>query len=75
MRKKKKISAKKFKLSRESGEEDQAHLLDREPTQLVLCLRFATDLKGESWLRAEPSMTRKPQLQSYTIRVWSSSSG
>jgi hypothetical protein len=38
-------------LSRESGEEDQAHLLDRAPTQLALCLRFATDLKGESWLR------------------------
>jgi hypothetical protein len=29
------------RLSRESGEEDQAHLLDREPTQLALCLRLA----------------------------------
>jgi hypothetical protein len=38
-------------LSCESGEEDQTHLLDRAPTQLALCLRFATDLKGESWLR------------------------
>ncbi len=28
-------------VSRESGEEDQAHLLDREPTQLALCLRLA----------------------------------
>ncbi len=29
-------------VSRESGEEDQAHLLDRAPTQLALCLRLAT---------------------------------
>jgi hypothetical protein len=60
------------KLSRKSGEEDQEHLLKREPTQLVLHLRFATDLKGESWLRAatlDDSNTPTPVLHNTSVVV------
>ncbi len=59
-------------MSRESGEEHQAHLLDRAPTQLALCLRFATDLKGESWLRAatlNDSKTPTPVLHNTSVVV------
>jgi hypothetical protein len=30
----------------------QVNKTSAAPTQLALCLRFANDLKGESWLRA-----------------------
>jgi hypothetical protein len=49
---------------------NQAHLLDREPTQLVLRLRLATTYKARAGYAMQPSMTRKPQIQSYTIQVW-----
>jgi hypothetical protein len=45
-------------MSRESGEEDQAHVLDREPTQLALCLRLATTYKVRAGYALLPSMTR-----------------
>ncbi len=60
-------------LSHESGEEDQAHLLDRAPTQLALCLRLATDLKGESWLcpaTLDDSKTPTPVLHNTSVVLW-----
>ncbi len=56
-------------VSRVSGEED---LGAREPRLLSWsCVSDLLYLKAKAGYVLQPSMTRKPQLQSYTIRVWS----
>ncbi len=55
-------------MSRESGEEDLgARKLLRRGFSCVSDLHY---LKAKAGYALQPSMTRKPQLQSYTIQVW-----
>jgi hypothetical protein len=60
-------------MSRESNEEDlDAANYSAAATQLVLCLRLATDLKGESWLHAatlDDSKTPTPVILNMSVAV------